>query len=96
MSNKVFVGYDTREDIAFQVCEHSIKRYNQNVNVLPLIQHDLRQQKMYWRELDKLASTEFTFTRFLVPHLMNFKGWALFIDSDIIFLDDVDNLFALL
>ena len=95
MSNKVFVGYDTREDIAFQVCEHSIKRYNQNVNVLPLIQHDLRQQKMYWRELDKLASTEFTFTRFLVPHLMNFKGWALFIDSDIIFLDDVDNLFAL-
>ena len=95
MSNKVFVGYDTREDIAFQVCEHSIKRYNQTIDVLPLIQHDLRQQKMYWRELDKLASTEFTFTRFLVPHLMNFKGWALFIDSDIIFLDDVDNLFAL-
>jgi lipopolysaccharide biosynthesis glycosyltransferase len=50
---------------------------------------------MYWRELDKLASTEFTFTRFLVPHLMNYKGWALFIDSDIIFLDNVDNLFAL-
>ena len=48
MSNKVFVGYDTREDIAFQVCEHSIKRYNQNIDVLPLIQHDLRQQKMYW------------------------------------------------
>ena len=50
---------------------------------------------MYWREVDKLASTEFTFTRFLVPHLMNFKGWALFIDCDIIFLEDVTNLFAL-
>ena len=91
MSNKVFVGYDTREDIAFQVCEHSIRRYNNSIDVVPLIQNDLRKQKMYWRELDKLASTEFTFTRFLVPHLMNYRGWALFIDSDIIFLEDVGN-----
>ena len=95
MKNKIFVGYDTREDIAYQVCEHSIHRYNSKVDVKPLIQHDLRQKKMYWRELDKLASTEFTFTRFLVPHLMNYKGWALFIDCDIIFLEDVENLFAL-
>ena len=41
------------------------------------------------------ASTEFTFTRFLVPHLMNFKGWVLFIDCDIVFLEDVNNLFSL-
>lgn len=95
MSNKVFVGYDTREDIAYQVCEHSIKRFDSNVVVTPLIQNELRQQKVYWREIDKLASTEFTFTRFLIPHLMNYKGWALFIDSDIIFLEDVNNLFAL-
>lgn len=95
MSNKVFVGYDTREDIAYQVCEHSIKRFDSNVVVTPLIQNELRQQKVYWREVDKLASTEFTFTRFLIPHLMNYKGWALFIDSDIIFLEDVNNLFAL-
>ena len=95
MTNKVFVGYDTREDIAYQVCEHSIQRYNVKIDVMPLVQQDLRQKKMYWREVDKLASTEFTFTRFLVPHLMNYKGWALFIDSDIIFLENVDNLFAL-
>ena len=95
MSNKVFVGYDTREDIAYQVCEHSIKRFDSNVVVTPLIQNELRQQKVYWREIDKLASTEFTFTRFLIPHLMNYKGWALFVDSDIIFLEDVNNLFAL-
>ena len=80
MSNKIFVGYDTREDIAYQVCEHSIKRYNNDAEVIPLIQKDLRQSKIYWRELDKLASTEFTFTRFLIPHLMNYKGWALFCD----------------
>tara|TARA_B100000575_G_C23021164_1_gene588022 strand:+ start:162 stop:845 length:684 start_codon:yes stop_codon:yes gene_type:complete len=95
MVSNVFVGYDTREDIAFQVCEFSIKRFNTNVNVTPLVQHELRQKKIYWREVDKLASTEFTFTRFLVPHLMNFKGWALFIDCDIVFLEDVNNLFSL-
>ena len=79
MTQQVFVGYDTREDIAYQVCEYSIKRFNPKVEVTPLIQQELRQKKVYWREVDKLASTEFTFTRFLVPHLMNFKGWALFI-----------------
>ena len=95
MTSNVFVGYDTREDIAYQVCEFSIKRFNPNVVITPLVQHELRQKKIYWREIDKLASTEFTFTRFLVPHLMNFKGWALFIDCDIVFLEDVNNLFSL-
>ena len=95
MTSNVFVGYDTREDIAYQVCEFSIKRFNPNVAITPLVQHELRQKKIYWREVDKLASTEFTFTRFLVPHLMNFKGWALFIDCDIVFLEDVENLFSL-
>ena len=56
---------------------------------------DLRDKKLYWREVDKLASTEFTFTRFLIPHLCNYKGWALFCDSDVVFLENVDNLFAL-
>ena len=95
MTKQVFVGYDTREDIAYQVCEYSIKRYNPSIKIVPLVQQELRQKKIYWREIDKLASTEFTFTRFLVPHLMNYKGWALFIDCDIVFLEDVNNLFSL-
>lgn len=95
MSNRVFVGYDTREDIAYQVCEHSIWQHNKDIEVIPLKQKELRDNKLYWRGEDKLASTEFTFTRFLIPHLMNYEGWALFCDSDIVFLEDVDNLFAL-
>ena len=95
IANKVFVGYDTREDIAYQVCEHSIWQHNKDIEVVPLKQQELRDNKLYWRGEDKLASTEFTFTRFLIPHLMNYEGWALFCDSDIVFLEDVDNLFAL-
>ena len=95
MTQRVFVGYDTREDIAFQVCEYSIKRFNEDIHVIPLVQDELRQKKIYWREVDKLASTEFTFTRFLIPHLMDYKGWALFVDCDIVFLENVDHLVAL-
>ena len=36
MAQRVFVGYDTREDIAFQVCEYSIKRFNEDIHVIPL------------------------------------------------------------
>lgn len=93
--NNVFIGYDTRSDIPWQVCEHSIKRFNSDVKVEPLAQQDLRQRNLYWREPDKLGSTEFTFTRFLVPHLMDYKGWALFCDDDVVFLEDVQNLFNL-
>jgi lipopolysaccharide biosynthesis glycosyltransferase len=92
---KVFVGYDTREDIAYQVCKHSIQSRNSNVIVEPLNQKKLRYGGWYTRSVDRLASTEFTFTRFLVPELCNFTGWALFCDCDIIFLEDVANLFAM-
>ena len=91
---KIFVGYDTREDIAYQVCEYSIYKHSTEAEVIPLNQNTLRQDKWYWRGEDKLASTEFTFTRFLVPALANYDGWALFCDSDIVFLKDVKELFA--
>ena len=68
------------------------KRYNNDAEVIPLIQKDSRQPKIYWRELDKLALQQNLHpTRFLFLHLMNYKGWALFCDSDIVFLEDVDN-----
>ena len=81
---KVYVGYDTREDIAYQVCEHSIKRRNGKTEVQALKQSDLRSQGLYTREIDNLSSTEFTFTRFLIPYLQNYKGWAVFCDCDFV------------
>jgi len=90
---KVYVGYDPREDIAYQVCKHSITRRNKNVEVKPLIQKELREQGYYDRPIDKLASTEFTFTRFLVPELSNFNGWSVFMDCDMILQTDIAELF---
>jgi len=90
---KIFVGWDSREDIAYQVCKHSIVERQPSAIVKPLKQQELRDQGWYTRPIDKLASTEFTFTRFLIPELCNFKGWALFIDCDMIAQTDIKELF---
>jgi len=89
---KVFVGYDDREDIAYKVCEYSIKRKNKKTEVFPLKQEELNETGLYWREKDPLSSTAFTFTRFLVPALMNYEGWAIFCDCDIIWMIDPDEI----
>ena len=89
----IFIGWDSREDIAYQVCKHSIESKTKNTNIIPLKQKILRKEKLYWRDEDKLASTEFTFTRFLVPELMEFNGWALFMDCDMILTTDIKELF---
>ena len=81
---KIYVGHDSREDIAYQVCEHSIKRRDPSAEVIPLKQRQMREQGIYTRPVDKLASTEFTFTRFFVPYLNDFKGWAVFCDCDFV------------
>lgn len=91
---KVFVGWDSREDIAYQVCKHSIISRNPDVEVIPIKQDEIRKRGLYTRPIDKLASTEFTFTRFLIPELCNYDGWALFIDCDIILTTDISELFA--
>ena len=96
MSNKklsVFVGYDSKEDIAYRVCKHSINissKTDNNINSLK--QSELIAKKLYTRSTDPLASTEFTYTRFLVPALMNYKGWAIFCDCDFIFLKDINEI----
>jgi lipopolysaccharide biosynthesis glycosyltransferase len=44
---------------------------------------------------EKPFSTEFSHTRFLVPALMEYKGWALFMDCDMLFMSDIQRLFDL-
>lgn len=90
---KIFIGYDPREDIAYEVCKHSIlKRSSIPVEIHPIKQSELRQSGLYWRERGKLESTEFSFSRFLTPHLANYHGWAMFVDCDFLYLADIKEL----
>ena len=91
----VYIGWDSREPIAADVCRHSILEHASiPVNIVMLKQDELRERELYWRDVDKLASTEFTFTRFLVPELNCFEGTAIFMDSDMIITTDIAELIA--
>ena len=93
----VYVGWDSREDIAYQVCRHSlVSRASVPVDVVPIKQDELRAEGHYTRPVDPLASTEFTYTRFFVPFLTGYQGWALFCDCDFLWLADIKGLTDLL
>ena len=86
MSINIFIGYDAKEDIAYRVCKYSLlKRASTKIKVTSLKLDELISKKLYTRTIDPLASTQFTYSRFLVPKLMNYSGWAVFCDCDFIF-----------
>jgi lipopolysaccharide biosynthesis glycosyltransferase len=90
---RVFIGYDPKEAIAFHTCVNSIIRHSsQPVSITPLALNNLGE----YSETHKDASNEFVYSRFLVPHLTDHKGWALFIDGDMIVRDDITKLFDLI
>jgi len=88
---EVYVGYDTRLSVPYNVCKYSIERHGDN-SVTPIIQSNLRESNIYTREIDTDGSTEFTLTRFLVPYLNNYKDWVLFCDCDFLFTIDANTL----
>ena len=87
----IYIGYDSREDLAYQVCSYSIKSNSKSAYIYPLKLNNLKEKGFYTRDEDKLGSTD---SRFLVPMLNDYKGWALFCDCDILFLDSVEELFS--
>jgi hypothetical protein len=85
---KIFIGYDHRQPVALTALMHSI--YSQSskpVSITPLVLDQL--------PLKRTGLTPFTFSRFLVPWLCDYKGWALFLDIDIILNDDISKIFDL-
>lgn len=106
----IFIGFDSREAVASDVAAHSIRRRTSKPVSIHYLKHrDLRKAGNFSRPWliesetgefvdlidNKKFSTEFSHTRFLIPKLMNYQGWALFMDSDMIFLSDIKSLFSL-
>jgi lipopolysaccharide biosynthesis glycosyltransferase len=88
----IFIGYDPRETIAYHVCTNSIIRQSsQPVSINPLALNILGDYK----ETHTDGSNHFIYSRFLVPHLMGYKGWAIFMDGDMLLRDDITKLWNL-
>jgi lipopolysaccharide biosynthesis glycosyltransferase len=88
----IFIGYDPREAIAFHVCSNSIIRHSSKpVAITPLALKNMQD----YEEKHTDGSNQFIYSRFLVPHLMEYKGWAIFMDGDMLLRDDIEKLWKL-
>ena len=90
----VFIGYDPREAMAFSVLAHSIQQHaSEPVSIAAVRLSQLR--KVLTRERHPLQSTDFSFSRFLTPHLSGYAGWSVFMDCDMLMRDDIASLWRL-
>tara|TARA_A100001515_G_C4578048_1_gene212088 strand:+ start:778 stop:1440 length:663 start_codon:yes stop_codon:yes gene_type:complete len=96
MTLKIFIGWDSRETDAYNVCVKSLKEHaSQELDITPIVRETLIETGEYYRPQPEAGSVEFTYTRFLTPYLADYDGWALFIDCDFLFTKDVADLFAM-
>ena len=92
--NKIslIVGFDQREAVAYHVfCQSIIDRATMPVEFLPLAENTLNEYK----EVHTDGSNKFIYSRFLTPSLMNFSGWAIFADGDMVCQADISELWSL-
>ena len=107
---RIYVGWDPRDALAYEVCVHSLKAHASiPVEVVALKDWELRRQGVYWRayKVDRngqmwdvrgdSVSTQFNLTRFAIPALEEYRGgWVLFCDADVLWRADVAELAGLL
>ena len=104
----VFIGWDPSQMRVWNVAARSLQRHaSRPVEVERLDMIHLRHRGLYWRPTearehgywdvisDAPMSTGHAISRFLVPALCDYNGWALFTDGDVLFRRDVSDLFAL-
>lgn len=89
MPLRIFIGWDSHEAECADVLAYSLREHSS----VPL---DIRYLKLpeldFHRTRDPLQSTEFTYSRFLVPYLCGYQGKAVFLDCDMLCLGDIKEL----
>lgn len=85
---RIFIGIDPRQPIAYNVLQYSIvANTSKPVSINPLILRTL--------PITRTGLTEFTYSRYLVPWLCNYEGFALFLDADMVVQADIAELFSI-
>lgn len=99
----VYVGFDAREQLAYQVCCTSLRRHSPDVIIQP-ISRDLlgpvynrptsRRGNVLWDDIsDAPCTTDFSIARFHLPFMAK-RGLALFCDCDFMWRGPVEPLFV--
>jgi hypothetical protein len=88
----IFVGFDPAESIAWHTMVASIYTHSSvPISITPLNLRNL--QGLYTRPRDARQSNEFSYTRFLVPYLREYEGWAIYFDCDMMLRKDIKGIF---
>jgi hypothetical protein len=87
MQTRVFIGYDPRQPVAYQVAAHSV--WASAKSPVSITRLDLPQLPITRKGL-----TNFTYSRFLCPYLSGFDGVSIFMDADVLVRGDVAELLA--
>jgi lipopolysaccharide biosynthesis glycosyltransferase len=105
VDSSIWIGFDPREAAAFAVCRWSIEHnMTMPIPVKGIVLADLQEKGLYTRAVETRdnqlfdpisgahMSTEFAISRFFVPRLAK-KGWALFMDCDMLVTVSLARLF---
>lgn len=91
---RIFIGFDSKEIVAYHVlCQSIVEHSTAPVAFSPIVLNNLG--GIFNRERNPLQSTEFSFSRFLVPYLSNYEGWSIFMDCDMLARTDIAKLWSL-
>lgn len=90
----VYVGFDPREEAGTHVFNSSlINRATSPVSIIPL---HLDLFFSFYGAGHRDGTNAFIYTRFLIPFLQDFRGWAVFVDgADMLMRADISELWAL-
>lgn len=84
----IFIGYDPKMRVSWHTLAHSlIEKSSIPISLHPV---NIKNYKSFFnRKRDPKQSNSFSFSRFCVPYLMNYRGLALFMDSDMLIRYDI-------
>ena len=86
---KIFIGFDQKEAVAYHTFVQSlIENSTIPLSIVPLAENNLD----VYSENHTDGTNKFTYSRFLVPYLMEFNGWAIFADGDMVCVSDIKQL----
>lgn len=89
---RLVVGFDQREAVAYHVFVQSvILKSSKPISFFPLSSNAI----YFYTENHTDRTNAFTYSRFLTPFLMNFEGWAVYLDGDMVCQEDISLLWGL-
>jgi len=89
---KIYIGFDQRESVVYHTFVQSLIDHSSlPLAITPLAVKTLKG----YEEKHEDKSNDFVYSRFLTPFLNDFKGWAIFVDGDMICQTDIKELLDL-